>query len=219
MEHITIPEIQMIILAVGIIAVLILLSKIKRKPKSPRDILEEEVSFIKNITPPKNSFISCRGSLIEDEFIKALEKLEISSVFKARLIVGLIGYLKAPVIEDDIEDDKRRNECELSFYEEKRDVYYFYRSNRLRKTNIRDVLLLCSRLLETNVIHDDSLSLTESLLWDKVSLPNPAGKHSGNKLEKYESLPKADKFTIVEEVAGFVRLICIAVMKEAEKIN
>lgn len=217
MEHITLPQIQMIILAAGIIVVIILLLGIKRTPKTPQEVLDL-VGFITNITPAENSFISYRGSLIEDEFKKALDKLEVNEEFKERLISGVVGYLKAPVIEDDIEDDNIRDKKEQSFYKTRRDVYDFYRSNRLRRNNIMNVLLLSGLLDTLDVLHNESLKKTESEAWKEVSTVNSEG-HILKNLEKYESLTKIQKLAAVKKVAHLSREICIKMIEESKKVQ
>jgi hypothetical protein len=189
----------------------------KIKQPSPEEILKK-TGHIREIIGPKSSdLLSYERKLIEDQLKQALTKIEAPEIVKELLFKTLINYLKAPTIRDDFDDDNKRDELENSFYETDREVYDFYRSNRLRTTNIRNVLQMIGQFNLESDIEDPEVLNYEEHVWSLVSEEDKDGNQDRDNFRKYESLDEQKKIAVTEDVARLAHKIADWIIERSKK--
>lgn len=177
-------------------------------PQSPADYLAKN-QHIREIRFPDKEDLEYQGKSIDEQITALSEKLPKDKGFIAE---AFSKYVKSPIIFDDFKDDKERNELEKTFFEYKKDVFDFYQSNKLRTTNIRQVLQLFDLWHEIEkTINAKLIGLAEEI-WNDVK-----ESEMKDNLDKYEHALEAEKLRIVEKVSDLARKAAIAFIDRNKK--
>jgi len=152
-------------------------------PQSPADYLAQN-RHIREIRFPDKKDLEYQGKPIDEQISVLSEKLSKDKGFIAETFSR---YIQLPIILDDFKDDKERNELEQTFFEDKKDVFDFYQSNKLRTTNIRNVLQLFDLLNEMGEVKSPQLKKQAEDIWSSVV----EGEEKGN-FEKYEQMSEEE---------------------------
>ena len=113
-------------------------------------------------------------------------------------------YIHLPIVLDDFDDEKERNKLEQVFFKNNKATFDFYQSNKLRTTNIRQVLQLFGSWHEMDTTINPKLVRLAEEIWNDV-----AEDETKDNLNKYEHASEEEKLKIVEKVSQFAREVCI----------
>ena len=180
---------------------------------NPEKILIKN-AHIRGIDLPTPTSLMYKNYPIETKFSEALDHINLQLEFKRLLPKSFVGYLKAPIIIDDFADDNPRDDFENSFYDKEREVFEFYRSNRLRRSNISDILRMSDYLIVLDVFKRDEIEDLLEPLRNEISEWNEEDREQKDNFLKYESMNEDEKIAITEKVAELARKIITLIIEK-----
>ncbi|KKS43963.1 hypothetical protein A3I25_01050 [Candidatus Nomurabacteria bacterium RIFCSPLOWO2_02_FULL_42_17] len=181
-------------------------------PSKMDDLVLEfkKLSHIKHVALPEKDELMYENRPIREQVEKAFLNAPLSEQTKLWLENSVVKYIESPIILDDFEDDGPRDKFEKTL-EGKKEIYDFYKSNRLRRTNISNVIRFFKelKLFEEKFKFSPDLAKTLDEIYFMVSI----------KFEAYEKMEIKDKLEVTRKVAKLAREICVDIIQKFSQVS
>lgn len=176
------------------------------------DLIEKYNIPIEQIIFPKKQEIEYKAKPIKNHLREFIEK---STILEKIYLKPFLDYIHSPIILDSFKNDQERNKAELGIYkieENPKQNYYFYTSNKLRSTRIRNTLQMYDILIAQKIIKQTKTKndLSEKI-WEMVSLFK---EHRD--FIRYEKSSNQEKIRIANKTRKFSREVCISFIEKSQ---
>lgn len=174
----------------------------------------KELDPIRYIWVPKNDELMIENRLINEQIEKVLPQSTLSEDVKTWLKKGVVKYIESPTILDNFKDDNLRDEFEETLIGQ--DFYDFYKSNRLRRNNINDVIRFLSEFKLFQEEFNFSANVMEKLkeIYSMVSSKQNEPDFKPGNFQAYEKMGIEKKLDVTHKVTELAREICREVIQK-----